>query len=84
MSTSQCPKCAKQLDTHAPTEAGAKPVAGDISVCLYCKTILVFDENIKLRRATKSELQEFEQNKDLWKLLQGALGLAIMITDYPD
>lgn len=51
-----CPVCGKKLDaaTHVEKEE-AVPGPGDISICLYCATVSVFDDNLKLKQMTNEE-----------------------------
>lgn len=54
-----CPKCGIHLD--GATESNGQetnPKPGDISVCVYCGTFLIFDEEdrqLSLRRLTDEE-----------------------------
>ena len=44
-----CPTCNELLDAATPvSEKGVEPKVGDISVCLYCASILEWDENMDL------------------------------------
>jgi hypothetical protein len=55
-----CPACGKVVDavTAHPSEVDqdAIPTAGDFTICLYCRTLLVFE--FTLRTATKEEALE--------------------------
>ena len=52
-----CPSCGKKLDaaTH-PTEDVA-PSPGDVTICLGCQDLLIFTEELGLRRPTEAEIQ---------------------------
>ena len=56
-SPASCPSCGKKLDaaTH-PTEDVA-PLPGDVTICLCCQDILIFTEDLGLRRPTDQELE---------------------------
>lgn len=42
-STPTCPHCEKSLGGYTDIDqTGAKPRAGDVSICAYCKHILIF------------------------------------------
>jgi hypothetical protein len=67
----RCTGCQKQLDgvtnvqglLDEPFNEGAKPRAGDWTVCSYCGAILVFGADLKIRRPTDGELQEFQRRQ---------------------
>lgn len=55
----KCPKCGIYLDGASDSHGvGATPKPGDISICYYCGTFLVFnlvDEKLSLRKLTDEE-----------------------------
>lgn len=51
---STCPSCMATLDARTGIDARPKP--GDASICIECKTLLIFDENLRLRRPTEEEI----------------------------
>lgn len=53
-----CPCCGKTLNASGASgnDEGA-PGEGDLSVCIYCATILVFDANMTLRLLPQAELE---------------------------
>jgi hypothetical protein len=55
-----CPFCGHALDaaTAVPDNAEAAPDTGDVTVCLACAGILIFDETLSVRRPTTAELRE--------------------------
>jgi hypothetical protein len=56
-----CPDCGKEL--NAITIIFGKPVAptpGDISICAYCASVLVFDADLKQRAARKEDLDQLD------------------------
>ena len=62
-----CPTCSETLDAADDVEQdGARPVRGNLSVCAYCSTILVYDDPPALHRATDDELAALnEDERDL-------------------
>jgi hypothetical protein len=59
-----CPFCDYLLDaaTHA-TDDNARPSRGDLSVCLSCSEILIFDEELRPRAPYKGEVEaQFSQD----------------------
>ncbi len=69
-----CPSCGKKLDaaTH-PTEDVA-PSPGDVTICLGCQDVLIFTEELGLRRPTEAEIQALpldeisRYQRALWEL----------------
>jgi len=61
-SRSRCPNCDKMLDGATGVVAEGRkdlaPVPGDITVCAYCQTILLFDSGLKFRLPTFAEMAE--------------------------
>lgn len=57
-----CPHCGEELDVASGlgTQDGPKP--GDISLCIDCGGVNIFDENLKPRLPTQEENQKAEQN----------------------
>lgn len=53
---STCPVCGNKLDaaTHVK-EKEIVPAPGDISICFYCATVSMFDENLKLEQMTNEQ-----------------------------
>lgn len=63
-----CPTCGRGVDaaTHARAEV---PKEGDVSICWYCATPLVFGPDLELRHMTFNELLEHRQNPEFMKIL---------------
>jgi len=53
-----CPECGKPLNGASGIDTDNGPDPGDFSVCIYCGTILVFSEDIKLRHPTAEEMKD--------------------------
>lgn len=61
LSPSVCPFCGAVLDVATNLDVNlegesARPVAGDTSVCINCAHILVFDDDLALRKLADGEL----------------------------
>ena len=53
-----CPNCNAVLDRHETRdEKNTLPADGDLSVCLYCATVSIFDDG-KLRQATRDDIEK--------------------------
>lgn len=65
----KCQSCGETCDCASHKDTKEPPQKGDFSVCFYCGEIHVFDENLKLRKATQDEI-----NKD--KIVAAQLAVA--------
>lgn len=52
-----CPKCKKKLD-GATSFYGQKPVPGDVTICLYCLSVLTFGKDMKMVYLTEEEIKK--------------------------
>ena len=50
ITASPCPSCHKKLDAFTGI-SGAKPSSGDVTICIYCKQVLQFNDDLTLRHA---------------------------------
>jgi hypothetical protein len=69
---SQCPYCGHLIDASTSAE-DASPGPGDVTVCLNCREIVVFADDMSLRLPTEQELIEVAGND---KVLAVLLALA--------
>lgn len=66
---SNCTICDSPLDAATGAlHTGARPEAGDVSVCLYCGNVAVFDEALSLRSPTTEEKSIFDRDEQLAKV----------------
>lgn len=56
-----CYRCGERMDAATAVENGTKPSPGAFSICAYCGAILVFDAELRLRRATFDELEQLRK-----------------------
>ncbi len=52
-----CPSCGKKLDAATTFDEDVEPSPGDVTICLGCQDILIFTEELGLRRPTDQELE---------------------------
>lgn len=53
---SMCPSCGYFMDAASPAlERKISPKANDVSMCLSCGAVLVFDQDLSLRSMTEDE-----------------------------
>jgi hypothetical protein len=55
---SLCPQCGQKLDGASTPDGPDLPDPGDVSVCIYCSSILVFDAELKLALPSPAMLDE--------------------------
>lgn len=75
----KCPYCGEINDGIMGFE-GHAPKVGDITFCINCVQITVFDENLCQRKPTKEELSMYNSNPKA-QLIRGAIKLAKDIRD---
>lgn len=51
-----CPACFKVMDAASHPEKAVSPKAGDLTMCLYCQTVLQFDAKLRVSIASKDEI----------------------------
>jgi hypothetical protein len=59
--TAACPHCGHDLDEHAEFSGNGDPEPGDVSICLYCRNLSLFDTGpggLYLRKPTPAEYDE--------------------------
>jgi len=52
----QCPYCEAKLDTATDLKTNVMPKPGDISVCINCAQVLVFADDLTLRKPQPGEI----------------------------
>lgn len=74
-----CPYCGYEFDTSASVYCSASPKPGDISICLNCAKVAVFDKDLTQRLPTAEEKEQINKNR---KILDAQLAIACV--DKPD
>src|SRR3954469_3932067 len=67
----RCPHCRHLLPTphEVAPNPRTEPVPDATAVCPYCGETMIFDENLNLRKATETELEELEQSQ-LYRMMR--------------
>ena len=60
-----CPACGHRITAASHIDGNMTPKPGDLTVCLYCATLLVFADGLSLRNLTDAEMIEAAGNKEL-------------------
>lgn len=72
----KCPVCSEILDGATNVTDDTSPQKGDVSICVYCGSVLVFNEDQTLRIATDEELKSMPADRmDMIKTIQVAAAL---------
>lgn len=60
----KCPACNYHMDatTKAYGDGDAKPKQGDVSMCLMCGTLMVFNADLTVRKPTTDENLQFQSD----------------------
>lgn len=66
-SDSRCPKCGERMNGATDPLGSAVPTPGDLSVCVYCGNVLVFNHDMTVRDATRYDVQKLTPEL-AWKL----------------
>jgi hypothetical protein len=64
----QCVDCGKRLDGAAGVDTDDAPDPGDFTVCAYCGNIMVYDDDLSLRRPNAAEAREIAGDKRILAL----------------
>ncbi len=71
-----CKGCLKTIDAHTAVEGDHVPTVGDLSICLYCGRISMFDPDLNLSPMSKEELEQMRvEDFENWRTLQRASAL---------
>jgi len=67
---SSCPNCSRELDGATDPFGDAVPKEGDATVCIYCKTILVFGKDLKLEMPNLEQIKALAGNKAVLAIMK--------------
>ena len=58
-----CPKCGFLCDAVSdPEGSDSKPQEGDISICINCAKLLVFDKDLKLQPCPEEKINSLDED----------------------
>lgn len=66
-----CPYCGRVNDASTGVEGGT-PVAGDVSICLYCSLPGIFTAELLIRKPTAEEQVELDDSAEVQRV-RGAI-----------
>ena len=62
---SACINCGKDIDAASPVSGGRGPQPGDLSICLYCRHLMVYGDDLRVRNLTDEEAIEVAGDPEL-------------------
>lgn len=62
----KCPHCAYGAECATGVRTDATPKPGSINLCFGCGELSLFDDELKLRMPTVTELLEMQRDKEGW------------------
>lgn len=68
---SPCLNCGYVLDMAMNVFGARGPQPGDISICIKCRHVMAFDDDVKLRALTDAEIREIAGNPRLVRTMKG-------------
>jgi hypothetical protein len=65
---SRCPYCARPYNRHRTIEGQGAPEPGDVSICIGCGEVCIFNESLRLRRPTQAERRDALADRNVTQL----------------
>jgi hypothetical protein len=69
---SYCPTCKYEMDQATNVYGGGVPDKGAFSVCLNCGQLLIFSDDLTLRKPTLEEIIDVIKDKPAWRMIEKA------------
>lgn len=75
--SSPCTNCGKLLDAAGvPGSETPTPVEGDVTICLYCRHLMIFGLGLLLRNPTDAEMVEIGGDPRLLEVMEFSLAFS--------
>jgi DNA-directed RNA polymerase subunit RPC12/RpoP len=65
-----CPYCGHQVDSASSLTTPTPPEPEDVSICIQCGSLMIYDQSMRLRRTTDDELKELMEYPDVLRTLR--------------
>jgi hypothetical protein len=65
-----CPYCEAELDGATNVNCEGVPKTGDLTLCIYCTGLCIFDLDRQLRKPTLLELTQIKASPVSWRQVQ--------------
>jgi hypothetical protein len=72
----RCPRCSSDLTGASDPQSDATPSPDDLSVCVYCGAVLVFNHDMTMRLAEPDDIQTLELDA-MMKLLHYSAAIEV-------
>ena len=72
---SACPSCGARLDAASGLDHDNAPKPGNVWICIQCAEIVIYDEQLGLRKPTLAEMIELQTSQE-WPLIAAAVRTA--------
>lgn len=67
---SNCPVCGHAANRATSVKADAVPKENDITICIRCRGILVFDKTLALKKITTAQIEDIKKSdKELYQTI---------------
>jgi hypothetical protein len=66
----RCLNCGKLIDGATPVGGGRAPQEGDISICLDCHHLMIYDANMRVRALTDEEVVEIAGEPEVLRAMK--------------
>jgi hypothetical protein len=67
-----CPACRANINATTGITTAGHPAPGDFTICAYCQTVLIFEQEGRRRIATDAELAKQFETPGLEDVIRGA------------
>jgi len=69
-----CPLCFKLIDAATNIETKRAPEPGDVTICVYCSSWLIFNDDMTLRAASRQDIDDLPKDF-VYRLIQATKAL---------
>jgi len=67
---SNCIDCGKLLNGATAIDSDSAPDPGDVTVCIYCGSLMIFEDDLSLRRPQPEEIVEMAGDERILAMQQ--------------
>lgn len=60
-----CPNCGHALSWTTNLQDDEQPEPDDLTICLFCESVLVFDQAMALQRLTQAAYEDLDEDSQL-------------------
>lgn len=67
--SNSCLGCGHHMDMAAQVAGDEKPRPGDVTLCIRCGHVMIFDADLSFRNMNEAEQREIEQDPQVQKVI---------------